>query len=189
MTTAVLNRYDKFEDGRFIIDVSATRVQDLYNNFDRSAPHIRRDLDQNLADYLISSAKELKHETIVVRFSFAEPPSDENQMRIRKSINSYFRYVAENEKLGLLQIIRRSGILFCIGIALLFASVLIHQLYYIDSSVLEKVFAQGITVAAWVSLWESFVVFLVEWSPRYKTLILLRRLSETLIVFRSAIVG
>jgi len=185
MTSVVLNRYEIIEDGRYIIDISAARIQDLYNNFDRNAPHIRRDLDQDLADYLVTSAKELKYKTYLMRFTFTEPPGEDNQMRIIKSINSYFNYLTESEKQALLQILRRSGILFCIGLAFLFASVLVNQMLSIDSSVLAKVFAQGLTVAAWVSLWESFVVFLIEWSPHNNRITQYKRLSDTMIIFRS----
>ena len=51
-----LERYERTSDGKLIIDVSAARVEDLYSNFDRSAPYVRRDLDEDLADYLIACA-------------------------------------------------------------------------------------------------------------------------------------
>jgi hypothetical protein len=49
----------------------ARRVEDLYNDFDKSAPYIRRDLDQDLADYLIGCARELGRVTFKILFTLS----------------------------------------------------------------------------------------------------------------------
>ena len=67
MKRSVLDRYERIVGGSLIIDVSAAQVEELYNDYDRSAPYIRRDLDQDLVDYLIECAKEIMPEAFVVR--------------------------------------------------------------------------------------------------------------------------
>ena len=45
--------------------------------------------------------------------------------------------------------------------------------------------SQGLTIAAWVSLWEALAIFLVEWFPHRKNIALYRRLARARLVFRS----
>ena len=56
MKRHLLSRYERGVDGSILIDVTATRTEDLYSDFDRSAPYVRRDLDQDLVDYLVYCA-------------------------------------------------------------------------------------------------------------------------------------
>jgi hypothetical protein len=184
MKRSVLDRYERIVGGSLIIDVSAAQVEELYNDYDRSAPYIRRDLDQDLVDYLIECAKEIMPEAFVVRFTLSQPPDNVRQSRVRQSVNAYFLYLAEVERQKVIEMFRRSVILFSIGIAILFLSVLTNKALGEESSVVANVFADGLTVAAWVSLWESLAVFLIEWFPHRKSILLYRRLADAELVFR-----
>jgi len=183
MKRTILNRYAKASDGRIIIDVAATRVEVLYNDFDKDAPFIRRDLNQDLVDYLIAGARELKRESFILRFTLDQTPDNEKQLRIRQSVNAYFLYLAGCEQQRVLQMFRRSGILFCIGLALLALSVSVNRSFGPERSVVANVFADGLTVAAWVSLWESLAVFLIEWFPLRKNIVLYRLLANAELAF------
>lgn len=184
MKSDVLSRYERDVEGNIIIDVSAMRVQDLYNDFDKSAPYIRRDLDQDLADYLIGCARELARIPFIVRFTLANPPDKPRLSRVRRSLNTYFMYLAETEMREILLMFRRSAILFVIGLGILFASVSLNRLLGPERSVTANVFAEGLTVAAWVSLWEALAIFLIEWFPHRRNVKLYRRLALARLVFR-----
>ena len=179
----MLNRYERASDGRIVIEVAAARIEVLYNDFDKNAPFIRRDLDQDLVDYLIACARELKRESFILRFTLDQAPDDEKQSRIRRSVHAYFLYLAECEQQLVLQMFRRSGVLFCIGLAVLFLSVSVNQALGYERSVVANVFAEGLTVAAWVSLWESFAVFMIEWFPLRKNTALYRLLADAELTF------
>jgi len=183
MKRTVVNRYEQDSTGRVIIDVSATRIEDLYNNFDKNAPFIRRDLDQDLVDYLIACVRELKREPFILRFRLDQAPDDEKQSRIRQSVKAYFLYLAKSEQHRVLQMFRRSGILFSIGLAILFLAVSVNRTLGPERSVVANVFAEGLTVAAWVSLWESLAVFLIEWFPLRKNTMLHRLLAYADLTF------
>jgi hypothetical protein len=181
----VLNRYEQDGQGNFILDVSASRVEDLYNDFDKSAPYIRRDLDQDLADYLIGCARELGRFPFKIRFTLVNPLDEPISERIQRSLNTYFLYMAETEVQKILQMFRRSSILFAIGLGILFAAVYLNRLLGPERSVTTNVFAEGLTIAAWVSLWEALAIFLVEWFPHRKNFVLYRRLAHAKLVFRA----
>jgi hypothetical protein len=181
----ILNRYEREPDGTVIIDVTAARAEDLYNDFDRSAPYIRRDLDQDLVEYLIECAVELRRSPFVIRFSMEQAPDESRLARIRRSVNAYFLYLASGENQKILQMLRRSAVLFAIGLGILFVSVSVNRALGTERSVVANVFAEGLTVAAWVSLWEALAVFLIEWFPHRRNILLYRRIAGARLVFRS----
>ena len=178
-----LSRYEKNPAGIFMIDVTTSKAGDLYNNFDRSVPYSRRDLDQDLVDYLIDSARELRHELFAIRFTFDNLPDEVLQSRIRKSITGYFLYLAELEHQKIRRMMRRSMILMAIGISIMFFSIQVNQAEKLLESVVGKIFAEGLTVAAWVSLWESLATFLIEWSPHRAEIKLFKQLADSKIFF------
>ena len=185
MKKNVLNRYERGADGHILIDVTADRAEDLYSDFDRSAPYIRRDLDPELVDYLIHDARELGRVPFAVQFTLARRPDDEGRSRIRRSVNSFFLYLVEVQRRKVRQLVRRSLVLFCIGLGLLFASVWTNSGINPESAVIATVFAQGLTIAAWVSLWEALATFLIDWLPHLGDITLYRRLANASLRFRA----
>lgn len=185
MRKGLLSRYEKDEQGNIILDVSARRVEDLYNDFDKSAPYIRRDLDQDLADYLIACARELGRAQFIIRFTLADFPDEPRSLRIKRSLNTYFLYLSETGIQKILQMFRRSSILIAIGLGILFAAVSLNRILGPERSVTANVFAEGLTIAAWVSLWEALAIFLIEWFPHRRNVVLYRRIAHAEIIFRS----
>ena len=185
MKRSALDRYERDDEGNIVVDVSATRIEDLYNDFDKSAPYIRRDLDQDFADYLSSCVRELNRVPFIVRLSLAHRPDEARASRIRRSLNTYFQYLAETEIREILQMFRRSAILFTIGLGIMFTSVWLSRMLGPERSMSAGVIVEGLTVAAWVSLWEALAIFLIEWSPHRRNVALYRRLARARLVFRS----
>ncbi len=180
-----LNRYERDSQGQVLIDVSAARIEDLYNDFDKSAPYIRRDLDIDLVGYLINCVREIQREPFVLRCSLGKALDAEVENRVRGSLNSYFLYLVEDEKRRLAEMLRRSVILLAVGLSILFVAIRVNATVDQQSSVMASVFASGLTVAAWVSLWEAFAVFLIEWFPHQANIRRYRRLSAAQVLFRA----
>lgn len=177
MRHAVLSRYERDDDGSVVIDVAADRIEDLYNNFDRNAPYIRRDLDQDLVDYLIGCAREIGPTPFVIRFALHRAPDEDSLARVRRSVKGYFEYRTEIEAALIRQMLRKAAVLFLVGLAILFVSVSVNQWLGVERTVVANVFAEGLTVAAWVSLWESLATLLVEWSPHRRAISLFGRIA------------
>lgn len=186
MRRDVFNRYERDPNGSILIDVAAEKVEDLYSNFDKSAPYIRRDLDPDLVDYLINCARELGNEPFTISFTLAHRPDSARVSRIRQSVNNFFLYLVAVEQQKVRQMIHRSLILFCIGVVLLFVSVWVNQRLGPDRTVVDNVFGEGLTVAAWVSMWEALATFLIGWLPHFKDIGLYRRLASVQPVFRDS---
>lgn len=75
-----------------------------------------------------------------------------------------------------------AGIL--IGLAILFCALSLNQWLGGQRSVVANVFAEGLIVAAWVSLWEAVATFLIERFPHRKNVALYRRLAAAGLLFR-----
>jgi hypothetical protein len=183
MNKTTEERYERDADGNFCIDVAADRAEDLYNNFDRNAPFIRRDLDQNLVDYLIESAGELNPQPFFIRFSFTQPHDNETIERIQRSINTFFLYMMSRKQQALRKMMYRSGVFLILGLVILLFTVLTRSPGN-DRSVIANVFAEGLNIAAWVSLWEALATFLIDWFPYRSQIRLFRKLAQTRLVFR-----
>jgi hypothetical protein len=57
MKKSIISRYERTEKNEVIIDASVRTVEDLYNNFDRTAPYLKKDLDQDFVDYIIEMSR------------------------------------------------------------------------------------------------------------------------------------
>ncbi|MES2627018.1 MAG: hypothetical protein V4628_17155 [Pseudomonadota bacterium] len=184
MNKTTEERYEREADGVFCIDVAADRAEELFNNFDRNAPFIRRDLDQDLVEYLIESASELSPKPFLIRFSFSQSHDNETLERIQRSVTTFFLYMASREQQMLRRMLYRSGVFLLLGLVILLLSLFINRSPANERSVLEHLLAEGVNIAAWVSLWEALATFIVEWFPYSSQIRLFKKLSAARLVFR-----
>ncbi len=183
MKKEILDRYPRSEAGDIIIDISAGKVEDLYNDFDKYAPYVKKELDQDLVDYIIDSVEEIGDEPFIIRFRLTSPLESELTSRLRSSIGNYFRYLKELEIRELKGMVRKSFFLFLIGLAFITASIWVNTVYEENMTVLQKVFAEGLTVAGWVSFWEAVATFLIDWMPHRNKIRLYERIADATIIF------
>jgi hypothetical protein len=183
MKSDILERYLRTPDGNYIIDITAGRVSDLYDDFDKYTPYVKKELDQALAEYLTESARDLGKEEFIIRFHLVESPDETMKARIITSINSYFLYLKSIEIRELARTMRSSLIFLVVGVAILSLSIWVNQKLMPDAAVWSKVVAEGLTVAAWVSLWEALATFLVNWTPYSRLIKMYDRIAKAQVKF------
>jgi hypothetical protein len=183
MKDEILGRYARGPANEIVIDVDAIRVADLYENFDRRAPYIRRDLDSDLVEYLTGCARELGNHPFSIRFTFQELPDPNHLVRIRRSLKGFFAYLREVERNKIHRRLRSSLVLGGVGLTLLSFSVWVNQAIGIEQPLVKDVFAEGITIAAWVAMWQAFATYLIEWVPARLDIRLYGRLSQAPLLF------
>jgi hypothetical protein len=180
----LLERYTRLDDGRVAIDVSVEGVEDLYAQFERSVPFIKKDLNDEFADYLADSAREIGKTPFVVRLDLDRLPDESLMERVRRSMRSYFQYRAEIETREVRKIVETSIWLGTGGFLLLAADITLNRLYADTAGVAGGILLEGLTIAAWVALWEALANILVSWGPHRRDIRLYLRLSEAEILFR-----
>lgn len=184
MKRTIISRYELTEKGEVIIDASVRSVEDLYNYFDRTAPYLKKDLDQEFVDYVTDCVREVGKTDFIIRISLSSMPDETVMDRVRNSIRTYFQYLQETQRRELAVMLRRSLVLFAIGLALMVPAIAATRRFSSQEGVLVEVFAQGLTVAAWVSLWEAIANFFIEWPPRRQNIKRFSRIVESTVVFR-----
>jgi len=180
----IVDRYERTENGRIVLDVSVQSVEHLYNDFDRTAPYLKKDLDQAFVDHLTDSVREIRHHDFVVRISLSQMPDEMVMERVRKSIRTFHTYLRDLELRAVGALLRRSSVLFVIGLVLLALAIEVTRKVSSDQGVLTGVFAQGLTIAAWVSMWEAIANLLLEWYPHRQNIKLYSRIMNNPVTFR-----
>lgn len=178
MKKEILNRYAKTKGGTVAIDIAAASIRDLYQDFDRTAPYIRRDLDPEFADYLLECVHEIGKSDFIIRITFTDRETEVPEERIKKSIENYFIHLQHLQKREQGKMLRTSLLLFMIGSGIFASAVWANRLLAESHSVMANVLREGLTVAAWVSLWESLATFLIYWAPHRQEIQCYRRLSR-----------
>ena len=73
------------------------------------------------------------------------------------------------------------------GLSLLVLAILAMRSASINKGFVGEVFAQGLTIAAWVSLWEAFVYVFLDWRPHRENIRLYERIIDAEVEFASRI--
>ncbi len=186
MPKKIVDRYERTADGLVIVDVAARRVEDLYEDFDKTAPYHKKDLDEDLASYLTECAREIGRVDFVIRFMFECYPSEEFMLRVRTSVHKFFIYQRELEIEAMNKMLRTTTTLFVIGIIILGLSLWVNHLFIVHGtpSFLNTVFAEGLTIVAWVSVWEALATFLLNWPQHLFLIKLFRKIAEAPVQFQ-----
>lgn len=179
-----INRYEISEKGQAVIDVSIKSVESLYHDFDKTAPYHRKELDQDFVDYLMECVQEIGNHPFVIRISLENMPDEILMGRVQKSLNNYYHYLKGIEIRSMKQMFRRFAVLFSAGMVLLVLAILATRRSSLHEGVISEVFAQGLTIAAWISLWEAFVNIFFEWGPHRENIQLYNRIIDSHVVFR-----
>jgi hypothetical protein len=184
MKKPIISRYETTKNNEVIIDASVRLVEDLYNNFDRTADYLKKDLDQEFVDYITDCVREIGKRAFIIRISLSTMPDNTVMDRVRRSIRTFFLYLQETERRQLRAMLRRSLVLFAIGLALLVLAIAATRRFSPYEGVLAEVFAQGLTVAAWVSLWEAIANLFIEWYPHRQDIRRYERITNVSVMFR-----
>jgi hypothetical protein len=184
MKKQIISRYETTKNNEVIIDASVRSVEDLYNNFDRTAHYSKKDLDQEFVDYVTDCVREIGKLAFVIRISLSTMPDKTVMDRVRRSVRIYFQYLQETERRQLRTMLRRSLVLFVIGLTLLVPAIAATRRFSSSEGVLAEVFAQGLTVAAWVSLWEAIANLFIEWFPHRQDIKQYGRVTNAPVIFR-----
>ena len=184
MKKSVIDRYEKTENNQVAIDVSIPSVEHLYHDFDKTAPYYRKELDQELVDYLTECVQEIGETPFIIRISLEKMPDEALMNRVQKSVGGYYMYLKEIEIRQMKQMYRRFAVLFSVGFTLLICAIIATRRLSLHQGVIGEVFAQGLTIAAWISLWEAIVYIFIEWRPHKDNIRLYTKIVNAQIRFR-----
>jgi hypothetical protein len=157
----IFERYEK-ENNRYIIQISTNTLRDLFNKYDRTSSFIKRDLNQDLAEYLFESASDLDGREFYVCLNLhSEKQADELEENVNRGIDSYFEYEINKIEKKREQILIKIILHVLLAIVCFFLSYMLNKFIKVDSF-LYVLFVESIVIAAWVLMWPVFSDFIYE---------------------------
>lgn len=179
-----MERYRR-ENGVTCIDVSFRDFKQLYDGRDPS-PFYERDLDEDLARYLVMSCEEIGREQDIKIVMKEDEPSQKTKHKddFVHALHRYFEHevrATENELKHLFKQ-GRSSLIF--GLVFLILCVSLAVKFVGEESVLNRAFFEGLIITGWVALWKPLNIFLYEWWPFRRKKRVYTILSQIKIEFR-----
>lgn len=186
MKEDIFSRYESHSSRRLAIDVSVGKIEELFEDFDSAASYVKKDLDQDFVDYLIESVQEIGGYDFVIRINLPMLVQEKHRKRVRKSIRSYFRYLELLERRRLRKMLWKSFLLFSLGMLLLILSMTLKGNMEHISVLMQDLMIEGLTVAAWVSLWSAFGGLIFELAGIIADIRIYRRIASREVVFKTS---
>ena len=169
------------------IEISLSRLSQLFNSFDPSPFH-ERDLDPDAKEYIVGSAEEVARHAplcLVVHLPADQLPNSA-VTDLGPSIHNYFAYRAESERRRLRLLFHDGRIALATGLAFLFCCVLVRELAFsFLAGAASDIVAESLLIIGWVANWRPLEIFLYEWVPIRRRCNTLERLPKVRVVVQS----
>jgi hypothetical protein len=113
-------------------------------------------------------------------------PSDEFKQRVCTSVHKFFMYQRELELGAMNKMLRTAITLLIIGIVILGLSLWVNYPIAKNANLpfLHTVFAEGLTIVAWVSIWEALATFLLNGPQHLLHIKLFRKIAQAPVQFQ-----
>lgn len=179
MKNSIIERYDKNQDNEIIIKIYSSKIEDLYENYDKKSTFIKKDLKEDLENYLIESVEEIGNHPFIIEFSFDEKSDLSSDEKLKKSIKEYFEYLQFLKQKDMKKQLKNSFILLIIGFVFVSISFNLGE----NKFFIYKLISEGAMVAGWVSLWEALATVLIKWLPLKNKLSILKKITKAKIKY------
>jgi hypothetical protein len=164
--TDIASLYKK-EDGRVLIEIKISSVNQLFNSFD-PAPFYEKELDHDAEQYIVDTVNDFPLNTrfkIVIHMP-PELAGSANGQQIGTAVRNHFEYrmLVADRKLRARFRYGRSALI--IGLTFLFIALIARQVVStFNNHILSVLFADALLVTGWAAMWEPVTVLLYELWP------------------------
>ena len=172
-----------------VIEVHLRTAEQLYNSLDPSPFH-ERDLDEKAERYIVGWAREARR-AVSVKLIVTLPDAisqGEAERRIPEAIHNHFSYralQAQQDLHELLRIGRRSLAIGIVILVLCFGAIRYLSLMT-EQTAIVRLMEESLLILGWVANWRPLEIFLYDWWPIRRQIVLFRRLAEMTVDVRSA---
>lgn len=178
------SRY-RIEDGVRCIDVQTQRIEQLFDNRD-PAPFRERDLDPDLADYLLAGGEALaSHDRISVVFWLEqETASHELEHAFRAHFEDVVARLGRQRRRS-----RRTGAaMLALGSVLVILLLAAAQLVgSVVPGAIGNALAEGLVISSWVVLWRPVEILLYGGIPVRQERRVVERLLRATVIVRTGV--
>lgn len=162
------------------LELRLRELAQLFNSMDPS-PFVDRDLDRDAEEFIVGWAAEspaAQAYELVVHLAVA--PDPERAAGTEDAVRRYFASRAEVKGRELRQLFHRGRISLFAGLLFLSAcyllGMLIGRLGFMGD--FSGVAREGLSIVGWVAMWRPLEIYLYDWWPVRRELVMLRRLAQ-----------
>jgi hypothetical protein len=159
-------RYRKHGEST-LIEMKLNSAMQLFNSLDPSPFH-EKDLDDDAAEYIVSTARDFPRNT-PLRLEIYLPPDEirkDTEESVTHAIHNFFDYKEQVTDSDLRAILRQGRASLVIGLlflsACLFGRELVGNLLH---GTAREILSEGLLISGWVAMWRPIQIFLYEWWP------------------------
>ena len=168
------------------IQLRLREISQLFNSLDPS-PFYEQDLDQDAEEFIVSWARELpRRGPLHLILHLEQPlPAGRDAASVAEAIRRYFEYRASIASLELKEFLKRGRASLAIGVTFLSGCLLLGRLIGLrDTQAAWSIAEEGLTIAGWVAMWRPMEIYLYDWWPLRRKVVLLRSLGRMKIDLR-----
>ena len=170
------------------IEIRLGRPQQLFNSFDPSPFH-ERDLDEDAEAYIVDSVDEFplqKRLRLIIHLPADQLPAG-NVPDLPQAIHNYFAYRLHESRRRLRLFFREGRIALLIGLAFLFACIVLRQFAFaLGRGAVAEIAQEGLLIVGWVAMWRPLEIFLYDWRPIRRRCQVFAKLSDIPVIVRQA---
>jgi hypothetical protein len=149
------------EDGEHCVDVRVSSIEQLFDNRD-PAPFRERDLDPDLAEYLLDAGEDLADEHRFRIVVWLDQPCRPGE--VEQAVRSHFEeLIARNKRLRS----RRIGQITLV-LAVVLVVVLLAVSQFVETLVPGNIgngLKEGLVIFSWVVMWRPVETLIYDWIP------------------------
>jgi hypothetical protein len=173
---------------RYEIAIRVRTVMQLFNSLDPS-PFRERDLDPHTEEFVVGWARELPHGapfTIAVELP-AEEAARPEAAGIGDAFANYFHLRAEAADRDLRELFRVGWRSLAIGLVVLVVCLVSSQVVakMLRNDVVARVLEESLIIVGWVANWRPLEIYLYDWWPIRRRILLYRRIAAAPVQVRS----
>lgn len=184
MEDKIPGQFELNDQDQVVIDISGKLVEDFFNKSDQNTSGITKELDQEIADYIIDSMREIGENKFIIRITLPEMADEKDISRLQDSIQSYFNNLKDLENRSIETMLSRSFKLFGLGLGLMFFAIVFNRFFPVSERGLTRLFYEGLTISAWIPLWVAIVTIIIKWPPHKENIRLYEKLIKAQVIFR-----
>jgi hypothetical protein len=173
---------------RFEIALRVRTVMQLFNSLDPS-PFRERDLDGRTEEFVVGWARELPKGTpftIVIELPPEEAAKPE-AAQIGDAFANYFQERADVSDRDLRELFRVGWRSLLIGLVVLVVCLVGSQIVanMVRNAVVARVLEESLIIVGWVANWRPLEIYLYDWWPIRRRILLYRRIAAAPLEVRS----
>lgn len=179
------NNWYPLENNKFTIEINADSLEQLFDKRDPN-PYRRKDLDDDVVEYIVSSALEIGRKKLgKLRVVTSDNIDNDIVNTMTIAIKDFFLYRSEITIKKVSSTLSVGFKTLLIGLAFLSFSIFVSASLgsLVPDDFLGHFIEEGLLLIGWVSMWKPVNIFLYEWWPLIDTKNLFLKLTEIEIEF------